>query len=94
VSKRKVVWSDWAKLSLQVHHDYIKQDSAAAARRVKSEIIKASKDLARHPEMYRVDEYYPNNPGNIRIFFRWSYRIVYQVNEANVAILNVLHTSR
>jgi plasmid stabilization system protein ParE len=94
VSRKKVIWSERAKLSLKAHHDYIKQDSAAAAKRVKSEIINASKDLSLHPEKYQLDEYYPNNPGNIRRFFRWSYRIVYQINEEHIAILNVLHTSQ
>jgi plasmid stabilization system protein ParE len=94
VSKKKVIWSELAKLSLKTHHDYIKKDSAAAAKRVKSEIVKASKDLSLHPEKYQVDEYYPSNPGNIRRFFRWSYRIVYQINEENIAILNVIHTSQ
>ena len=91
---KKVIWSERAKLSLKAHHDFIKQDSVAAAKRVKSEIIKASKDLSQHSEKYQLDEYYPNNPGNIRRFFRWSYRIVYQVDEEYVAILNVLHTSQ
>jgi plasmid stabilization system protein ParE len=94
VSYKKVIWSERAKQSLKAHHDYIKQDSAAAAKRVKLEIINSSKDLPLHPEKYQLDEYYPNNPGNIRRFFRWSYRIVYQINEENIAILNVLHTSQ
>ncbi|NVJ46902.1 MAG: type II toxin-antitoxin system RelE/ParE family toxin, partial [Cytophagia bacterium] len=32
--------------------------------------------------------------GNIRRLFRWSYRIVYQVNETTINILNVIHTSQ
>jgi plasmid stabilization system protein ParE len=94
VSTKKVVWSQRAKQSLKAHHDYIKQDSVAAAKRVKSEIIKAAEDLSQHPEKYQVDEYYPNNSGNIRRFFRWSYRIVYQIKEQHIAILNLLHTSQ
>jgi plasmid stabilization system protein ParE len=93
VRKRKVIWSERAKLSLKAHHNYIKQDSTAAAKRVKSEIIKASKDLSLYPEKFQVDEYYPNNPGNIRRFFKWSYRIVYEIQEGHISILNVLHTS-
>ena len=91
---KKVIWSERAILSLKAHHDYIKQDSVAAAKRVKSEIIKASKNLSEYPEKYQLDEYYPNNPGNIRRFFRWSYRIVYQIKDEHIAILNVLHTSQ
>lgn len=92
--KRRVIWSERARVSLKAHYEYIKLDSVAAATKVKSEIIKASKELALHPEKYQLDEYYPNNPGNIRRFFRWSYRIVYQVNERDIAVLNVLHSSQ
>jgi plasmid stabilization system protein ParE len=52
VSRKKVIWSKRAKQSLKAHHDYIKQDSAAAAKRVKLEIIKASRDLSLQPEQY------------------------------------------
>ena len=94
MKKRQVIWSDRAKSSLKEHYDYIKKDSVSAAKKVKSELINASKTLSSNPEKYQVDEYYPNNPGNIRRFFRWSYRIVYQVNEQTIDILNVLHTSQ
>ncbi|WP_420319309.1 type II toxin-antitoxin system RelE/ParE family toxin [Ekhidna sp.] len=53
-----------------------------------------SKSLNLNPEKYQLDEYYSNNPGNIRRYFRWSYRIVYQVNEKTIDILNVIHTSQ
>ncbi|WP_425391685.1 type II toxin-antitoxin system RelE/ParE family toxin [Ekhidna sp.] len=92
--KKKVIWSDRAKESLKYHHDFIKQDSVAAARQVRKEIIQASKSLNLNPEKYQLDEYYLNNPGNIRRYFRWSYRIVYQVNEKTIDILNVIHTSQ
>ncbi len=65
-----------------------------AVKKVKTELINATKNLNSNPEKYQLDEYYPNNPGNIRRFFRWSYRIVYQVNEETIDILNVLHTSQ
>ena len=94
MKKKKVVWSDEAKASLKEHYDHIKQDSIPAAKRVKSEIIKASKKLNIYPEQYQIDEYYPNNPGNIRRFFRWSYRIIYEINESTIDILNVIHTSQ
>lgn len=94
MKKKKVIWSDRAKASLKEHYDYIKKDSVPAAKKVKSELIHASKNLSSNPEKYQLDEYYPDNPGNVRRFFRWSYRIVYQVNEQTIDILNVLHTSQ
>lgn len=94
MNTKKVIWSDKGKTSLKTHFELIKKDSEQAAKRVKSEIINASKTLSAHPEKYQLDEYYPNNPGNIRRFFRWSYRIVYQINDKTIDILNVLHTSQ
>lgn len=91
---RRVVWSERAILSLKEHYNYIKNDSEMAAKKVKSEIIEATKQLNTHPEKYQLDEYYPNNPGNIRRLFRWSYRIVYEINEDSIDVLNVLHTSQ
>ncbi|SMD43928.1 Plasmid stabilization system protein ParE [Aquiflexum balticum DSM 16537] len=91
---KKVIWSKKAVESLKYYHDFIKKDSPSAAIKVKQEIINASKSLATDPEKYQLDEFIPNNPGNIRRFFRWSYRIVYQVNFNSIDILNVIHTSQ
>lgn len=94
VKKKKVVWSEKAQDSLKDHFDHIKKDSLSAARKVRAEIIKSSKELNSYPDKYQLDEYYPNNSGNIRRYFRWSYRIVYEINETTIDILNVLHTSQ
>lgn len=91
---RKVIWSKKARNSLKEHYDNIAIDSKSAAKRVKAEIFRAAKEIPPYAEKYQIDEYYPNNPGNIRRFFRWSYRIVYQVNETTIDILNVIHTSQ
>lgn len=69
---RKVIWSEEAKHSLKKFCDYIKKDSPSGAERVKKEIFKTSKSLADFPEKYQADEFYPDNRGNIRRFFRWS----------------------
>ena len=94
VKKKKVIWSYNAQDSLKGYYDHIKQDSVSAAKKVKSEIIRASQALSQFPEKHQLDEYYPNNSGNIRRFFRWSYRIIYQVNEDTIDKLNVLHSSQ
>lgn len=69
MKNKKVIWSERAKESLKEHYDHIKQDSVSAAKRVKSEIINASKGLNVYPEKYQLDEYYPNNPGISGGFF-------------------------
>ena len=81
-------------MALKDHFDWIKLDSKSAADNVRREIIRSAKELVLNPDKHQLDEYYPNNPGNIRRFFRWSYRIIFQVQEDHIAILNVIHTSQ
>ncbi len=83
-----------ANQSLEKIYQDLKKESPSAAKRVKSEIFKSTKSLAFHPEKYQLDEYYPDNPGTIRRFFRWSYRIVYEICDESIDILIVIHTSR
>lgn len=92
--QRKVIWTNKAKIALKDHYDWIKLDSKSAADKVRKEIISASKGLTSNPEKYQLDEFYPNNPGNIRRLFRWSYRIIFQVQENQIVILNIIHTSQ
>ncbi len=90
---RKVVWTKSARASLDAYREYIAQDAPEASKKVKANILKTARKLATNPYLYQVDEYYPHNDGSIRRFFRWRYRVVYQVKEQEVVILNVYHTS-
>lgn len=90
--KRKIIWTNAAVEALDEFCEYIHRESPSAARRVKKEIVLTAKKLATHPEMYQLDEFFAEHK-NIRRFFRWSYRIVYQVLETEVVILGVFHSS-
>jgi len=90
--RKSVVWTEKASESLDSFCEYISRDSPSAARRVKKEIILTAKQLAVNPEMYQLDEFLSDH-GDIRRFFRWSYRVVYQVLDKEVVILDVFHTS-
>jgi addiction module RelE/StbE family toxin len=89
----KVVWTATAKKSLREIYDYILLDSPMAARRVRDELISAANQLAEYPEKYQHDEYHVSESRNIRRFFKWSYRIVYEIRENQIIILAVIHTS-
>ncbi|WP_422356821.1 type II toxin-antitoxin system RelE/ParE family toxin [Roseivirga pacifica] len=91
---RKVIWSERALYALKSHHDRIALDSKSAAKKVTNQILKAASEIPPYAEKYQIDEYYPSNPGNIRRLFRWSFRIVYQINDDTIDILNVVHTSQ
>lgn len=90
----KLIWSTKAEQSLERIYQHIKEKSPSAAIRVKSEIFKTTRNLSSFPEKYQLDEYYSNNPGNIRRFFRWTYRIIYEINEETIDILNVIHAGK
>ena len=89
---KKVEWTNRAKASLDYFCDIIGKDSLSNARKVRKEIVLVSKKLSKNPYLFQIDEYYPDNPGNIRRYFKWSYRIVYQVSDEKITVLNVYHT--
>jgi len=89
---KRVIWSERAKASLEYYCNCISESSQENSNKVRKEIIQSAKMLSKYPEMYQVDEYYPNNSGSIRRFFKWSYRIVYQVRDTSVLIINIYHT--
>ena len=93
--KREVVWTRKAQLALDRLYAYLHDEtSSKRAWSIRQEIVHTAKSLSGQAEIYQLDEYYPNNPGNIRRFFRANYRVVYQVRESQVAILNIYHTSQ
>ncbi len=84
--KLKVNWTTKAAQSLENHYQRIKEESPQSADRVRKEIFKSTNELLAHPRKYQVDEYYPKGSGEIRRFFKWSYRIVYEVQENTIDI--------
>ncbi|MCB0496308.1 MAG: type II toxin-antitoxin system RelE/ParE family toxin [Cyclobacteriaceae bacterium] len=52
--RKKVVWSPQAIESLKWHCDYIANDSVSTSRKVKQEIIKATKELNKFPRNLRL----------------------------------------
>ena len=93
--KREVVWTRKAQLALDRLYAYLHDEtSPKQAWSIRQEIVRTAKSLSQQAEIYQLDEYYPGNPGNIRRFFRASYRVVYQVRDSQVVILNLYHTSQ
>lgn len=92
--RKKVEWTRRASASLDKYCDHIAQESPSSAKKVRREIVLTAKTLSKNPTLYQLDEYYPDNQGNIRRFFRWDYRVVYQVRKEQVVILDIYHTSR
>lgn len=92
-NKRKVVWSNDARLQLRQAYIYIRKDSLQNAEKVKREIISITRQLPENPEKYNPDKYKLENDGSYRYFEKHRYRVVYRVLENEIRILRVKHTS-
>jgi plasmid stabilization system protein ParE len=91
----KVVWDDEAKASLRSIYNYIKnKESIDQARKVRDEIKDLAKSLGFMPHKYAKDPFLKDEPGDNRFKAIWSYKLVYDVTEDAVIILDVFHTSR
>ncbi|MFN7793601.1 MAG: type II toxin-antitoxin system RelE/ParE family toxin [Cyclobacteriaceae bacterium] len=93
MKRKPVVWTEKASESLDFFCEYIRKDSPSAAKRVKQEIVRTARQLVDNPEMYQLDEVFADTTLNIRRFFRWGSKLVYQVNEKEIVILDIFHTS-
>lgn len=91
----KVIWDDEAKASLRSIYNYIKKrESIEQARKVRDEIKDLAKSLGFIPHKYSEDPFLKDEPGDNRFKVIWSYKLVYEIAEDAVIILDVFHTSR
>ena len=94
MNRKRVIWTERAAQSLDAFCSYIEVESPTGAKKVRKEIIKTTGKLATHAEMFQLDEWMGDPDLNIRRFFKWSYKITYQVLDTDVVILNIFHTSQ
>ena len=91
--KKRVKWTKKAKSNLDYYCDEIAKEAPLNAKKVKKKILATAREVSNFPNMYQIEDYYENNQGDIRRFFCWSYRIIYQVREKEIVVLRVVHTS-
>ncbi len=94
MKKLPIQWDRKAKDNLDSIYDYIATDSIVAARYVKRELIKLINSLNDFPEKYSKENYLENEPENYRSITKWSYKIIYEVTEECLIIVDVFHTSQ
>jgi plasmid stabilization system protein ParE len=96
VRKRRlpIRWDRLAKDNLDRIYAYIAEDSVMAARKVKKELVRLAHSLNDFPEKFSVEEYLANQSENFRSVSKWSYKIIYEVTEEYIVILDVFHTSQ
>jgi plasmid stabilization system protein ParE len=96
VRKRKlpIRWDKLAKKNLDDIFNYIAEDSITAAKKVKKELVKLAHSLNNFPEKFSVEEFLADEPENYRSVSKWSYKIIYEVTEDCIIIIDLFHTSQ
>jgi plasmid stabilization system protein ParE len=87
-----VIWSIPAKEALKQIHDFIGKDSEFYSQKVVDDIILSTEQIEHFPKSGRIVPEILEE--NTREIFIYSYRIIYEINEANITILNIVHGSR
>ena len=96
VAKKKlpIYWDKLAKDNLDAIFDFIAEDSVNAAKKVKSEIVKLVRSLSDFPEKFAKEKYLADEIENYRSVSKWSYKIIYEVTNDCIIIVDVFHTSQ
>jgi len=83
-----------AKKNLDDIYNYISKDSLSAARKVKKELVSLAHSLNDFPEKFSVEEFLIGESENYRSVSKWSYKIIYEVTEECIIIVDLFHTSQ
>jgi len=87
-----VIWSQPARADLRSIHDFIAHDSRFYAKKVVQDIREKTDILEQLPKAGRkVPEL---NEDHVRELSLYSYRIIYEIRERDIAVLAVVHKRR
>ena len=90
-----VIWEDEAKNSLRRIYNYIKnRESVIQAKKVRNAIKELAGSLGFLPRKFAKDPFLEKESGEFRFKAIWSSKIVYEITESEVIILDIFHTSR
>lgn len=92
--KLPVRWAPKAKQSLDEIYDYIAEDSVDAAKRVKKSLIHLGGSLGHFPEKYSREEFLADQQENYRSVSKWRYKLIYEVTDNYIIIVDVFNTSQ
>ena len=89
--KLPIRWDKLAKESLDDIYEYILQNSPQNARKVKKARIKLVGSLNDFPEKYSREEFLEEESENYRSVSKWSYKIIYEVTDDTIIIVDIFH---
>jgi len=90
--KLPIRWDRLAKQSLDDIYEYIGQNSIQNARKVKKSIVKLVGTINDFPDKYSKEEFLRDEPENYRSVSKWNYKIIYEVTNDAIIILDIFHT--
>ena len=90
--RRRVVWTQFARDTLNEAIAYIADDSPTAAQKVLTEIVEITTSLAELSERGRMVPELEDEA--VREVFAHSYRVIYRVSPKEVQILALVHQAR
>ena len=89
---QRVIWSLEAAEDLEAIAEYIERDSPHYAVAVVEKITTLARSLPAYPRMGRkVPEF---DRDDLRERFVYSYRVIYQIREEVIVVVNVIHGRR
>ncbi len=86
----KILWHKKARLDLDLHIKYIAERSPQNAKIVLNELLDLVDSFVVFPYKYPKEPIY--NQENIRFTVKWSYKIIYRVDEDNLYVLRIIST--
>ncbi len=93
-NNRRILWDNKAKENLKNALKFIRKESPQGAQLIKEKIFTTINKLPANPEIFEVDKLKKDNDGSYRVFYAYSYRVVYKITEDAILVLRVRHTSR
>lgn len=96
VAKKRlpIRWDKFAKDNLDAIYEYIAKDSVYEAKKVKKELIKLVLSLSDFPRKFSVEEYLTNEPEEYRSVSKWTYKIIYEVTDEHIIIVDIFNTNQ
>lgn len=91
----KVIWERHAKQTLREIFEYLRwRESISVARRVVNQLIATARTLEKFPTRHPKEPNLGHLPYDFRFCTVWNYKIIFEITDTEVFILEVFHTSR
>lgn len=81
-------------MALKEIYLYIRADSPQSAVMVKQTLLALAKSIGNFPEKFAKEAFLEDEPFNFRSVTKWHYKMIYEITENEVIIIDIFHTSQ